>query len=124
MGSTERNRHLPETLDVKTVPIKVVDWLTYAWQRKKKLMGLAGFLAAKYGLPAQPHHVIAEFHLLEAGNDTKCRVKVESDEMDPDELATIIKHGDVSIYDLRLFMSDACAKGFIEAGDWLVSVSW
>jgi len=111
-----------ETLDVTTKPVNIVSWLTYSYQREKGILGLSKFLAVKYS--TKHERGIQKFDLLEVKNDTEYLYEIELKVMDAAKLAEILERGNLEEWYLRALMCDACAKGFIQAGTWIVKVSW
>ena len=121
---------MPEKpLHVVQKTVNIVSWETYAHDRENNRQGLDEFLAEVYGLEKKEGQHTPAFELLEVGNDTEYLYEVEPTDMsaasyDRKYYEKILEHGCLEEYHLRDLLCDACFRGFIKAGTWLVKVSW
>lgn len=108
------------TLDTKLIPTYHVSFLTYAGGRESGSVGLDAFIAQCYGLAK-------DFEMTESPNDTDYGVTVEKKPLDKWDRVTADKaaqEGWVENYKLGVVLCDLCNKGFIEPGEYMVTMSW
>ena len=104
-------------LAIKTKTTHHVDWLTYSHVNELGQCGLNDLVDQVYGRSFD----------YGSANDTDHVFDIKKEpiaDYDAEVIADIVKRGFIEEYQLDLIMTDMCNRGHLDAGTYVVSVSW
>jgi hypothetical protein len=105
------------TLAIRTQHTNYVNWLTSVEDKDNDQHGLQDLLEKVHNCNFD----------LGCNNDTDLSVSVATEVFDAYDIGTIaeiIRTKFIESYQLDMMMADLCNRGYLEVGNYIVSVSW